>query len=61
MRQTEGFKKRGLVLQSRSPYASPAIFVPNPTGEDGKMPMSNNYNALNAITINNRLPLPFCE
>jgi hypothetical protein len=48
---------QGYILQSKSPYGAPILFVDE---KDGKLKMCINYRALNKITKNN-YPLPYID
>ncbi|UYV68422.1 hypothetical protein LAZ67_5004284 [Cordylochernes scorpioides] len=54
-RQVEDLKKKGLVRDSRSPWAFPVTLVPK---ADGQKTLCVDYRRLNALTIDDKMPLP---
>ncbi|UYV67986.1 K02A2.6-like [Cordylochernes scorpioides] len=54
-RQVEDLKKKGLVRDSRSPWAFPVTLVPK---SDGQKRLCVDYRRLNALTIDDKMPLP---
>ncbi|UYV68068.1 hypothetical protein LAZ67_5002962 [Cordylochernes scorpioides] len=54
-RQVEDLKKKGLVRDSRSPWAFPVTLVPK---ADGQKRLCVDYRRLNALTIDDKMPLP---
>jgi hypothetical protein len=48
--------KKGYIIPSKSPMASPVFFVKKKTGD---LRLIQNYRKLNSITVKNRYPLPF--
>ncbi|UYV76820.1 K02A2.6-like [Cordylochernes scorpioides] len=53
--RVEDLKKKGLVRDSRSPWAFPVTLVPK---ADGQKRLCVDYRRLNALTIDNKMPLP---
>ncbi|UYV63715.1 K02A2.6-like [Cordylochernes scorpioides] len=51
----EDLKKKGLVRDSRSPWAFPVTLVPK---ADGQKRLCVDYRRLNALTIDDKMPLP---
>ena len=47
--------KKGFIRLSKSPAASPILFVPK---KDGSLRLYVNYRGLNKVTVKNRYPLP---
>ena len=45
----------GSIRPSKSPAATPVMFVPRP---DGKLRLVVDYRGLNKVTVKNRFPLP---
>ena len=50
--------RKGYIIPSKSPLASPVFFVKK---KDGKLRMVQDYRKLNDITIKNRYPLPLAS
>jgi hypothetical protein len=53
--QLQDLLARGLIQPSKSPFASPIIFVRK---KDGSLRMCVDYRAINEITVKDRYPLP---
>ena len=50
--------KKGFIVPSKSPAASPMLFVPKPHSKTGELRPCIDYRLLNAITIKDRYALP---
>ena len=57
-RQLDDLLEKGHIRPSKSPYASPVIFVRK---KDGSLRMCVDYRGLNRITVRDRYPLPRIE
>ncbi|UYV70416.1 hypothetical protein LAZ67_7002937 [Cordylochernes scorpioides] len=55
-RQVEELSKKGLIRESQSPWAFPVVLV---SKKDGSQRMCIDYRKLNAITIDDKQPLPY--
>jgi hypothetical protein len=53
--QLQELLDKGYILPSSSPWGSPALFVKK---KNGSLRMCVDYRPLNAVTINNKYPLP---
>ena len=50
--------KCGVIMTSRSPYATPIVLV---WKKDGSFRLCIDYRGLNKITIKNKFPIPFID
>ncbi|UYV70987.1 hypothetical protein LAZ67_8001338 [Cordylochernes scorpioides] len=57
-RQVEQLSKKGLIRESQSPWAFPVVLV---SKKDGSQRMCIDYRKLNAITIDDKQPLPYIQ
>ncbi|UYV77254.1 K02A2.6-like [Cordylochernes scorpioides] len=57
-RQVEELIKKGLIRESQSPWAFPVVLV---SKKDGSQRMCIDYRKLNAITIDDKQPLPYIQ
>ncbi|UYV78936.1 K02A2.6-like, partial [Cordylochernes scorpioides] len=57
-RQVEELSKKGLIRESQSPWAFPVVLV---SKKDGSQRMCIDYRKLNAITIDDKQPLPYIQ
>ncbi|UYV73181.1 hypothetical protein LAZ67_10002104 [Cordylochernes scorpioides] len=57
-RQVEELSKKGLIRESQSPWAFPVMLV---SKKDGSQRMCIDYRKLNAITIDDKQPLPYIQ
>ncbi|UYV70265.1 K02A2.6-like, partial [Cordylochernes scorpioides] len=57
-RQVEELSKKGLIRESQSPWAFPVVLV---SKKDGSQRMCIDYRKLNAITIDDKQPLPHIQ
>ncbi|UYV64947.1 SETMAR [Cordylochernes scorpioides] len=57
-RQAEELSKKGLIRESQSPWAFPVVLV---SKKDGSQRMCIDYRKLNAITIDDKQPLPYIQ
>ncbi|UYV62918.1 K02A2.6-like, partial [Cordylochernes scorpioides] len=57
-RQVEELSKKGLIRKSQSPWAFPVVLV---SKKDGSQRMCIDYRKLNAITIDDKQPLPYIQ
>ncbi|UYV63206.1 K02A2.6-like [Cordylochernes scorpioides] len=57
-RQVEELSKKGLIRESQSPCAFPVVLV---SKKDGSQRMCIDYRKLNAITIDDKQPLPYIQ
>ncbi|UYV78277.1 hypothetical protein LAZ67_16000751, partial [Cordylochernes scorpioides] len=58
IRQVEELSKKGLIRESQSPWAFPVVLV---SKKDGSQRMCIDYRKLNAITIDDKQPLPYIQ
>ncbi|UYV75361.1 hypothetical protein LAZ67_12003633 [Cordylochernes scorpioides] len=57
-RQVEELSKKGLIRENQSPWAFPVVLV---SKKDGSQRMCIDYRKLNAITIDDKQPLPYIQ
>ncbi|UYV84707.1 K02A2.6-like, partial [Cordylochernes scorpioides] len=57
-RQVEELSKKGLIRESQSPWAFPVVLV---SKKDGSQRMCIDYRKLNAITFDDKQPLPYIQ
>jgi len=48
----------GKIVDSKSPYGAPILFIPKP---EGSLPLCVDYRNLNKLTILNKYPLPLMD